>query len=77
MTSIYLVWQTDEWLSYNSRVLAYVGESYEDCCAQIKAECSLSDDDYRELCDNGQVRRTDDGFFIEEQPLNAFHPDFN
>lgn len=76
MTSIYLVWQTDEWLSYRSSVLAYVGESYEDCCAQIKAACALTEDEYRELCDNAQVRRADDGFFVEEQTLNAFHSNF-
>lgn len=74
--SVYLVWQTDERLSNRNKVLAYVGEDYDDCCAQIASECNLSDEDYEELCENAQVRRTDDGFFIEEQRLNCFHDQF-
>ena len=74
--SIYLVWQTDQWLSNSSAVLAYIGEDYDDCCAQIAKECNLNNADYEELYENAQVRRTDDGFFIEEQRLNHFHSDF-
>lgn len=73
---IYLVWQTDEWLSHSSKVLAYIGEDYEDCCAQIAKECHLNSDDEEELLANAQVRRVDDGFFIESVPINGFHPDF-
>ena len=73
---IYLVWQTDEWLSHSSKVLAYIGEDYEDCCAQIAKECHLNRDDEKELLVNAQVRRADDGFFIESVIINCFHPDF-
>lgn len=74
--SIYLVWQTDEWLSDSSKVLAYIGEDYEDCVAQIAKECHLNSDDEEELLEYAQVRRKDDGFFIEEQRLNHFHTEF-
>ena len=74
--SIYLVWQTDQWLSSNSKVLAYIGEDYEDCVAQITKECNLNSDDEEELLVNAQVCRANDGFFIEEQRLNHFHDQF-
>ena len=74
--SVYLVWQTDEWLSNSSKVLAYVGEDYEDCVAQITKECHLNSDDEEELLANAEVRRKKDGFFIEEQRLNCFHDQF-
>ena len=75
--SIYLVWQTDQWLSNNSKVLAYIGEDYEDCVAQVASECHLNSDDEEELLVNAQVRRPNkDGFFIEEQRLNHFHDQF-
>lgn len=70
--SVYLVWQTDCWLSHNSKTLVYLGNDYEDCCAQITKEFGLNMDDEEELLENAQVRRHDDGFFIEEQRINAF-----
>lgn len=73
---IFLVWQTDEWLSHSSKVLAYLGECYEDCCEKIREECDLNESDFNELMENAQVRRENDGFFVESVPINGFHPDF-
>ena len=70
---IYLVWYCDEWLSTHDRTLAYVGNNYEDCCQKIAKELEMNENDYNELCEQGQVRRKHDGIFIEEQKLNEFY----
>lgn len=74
--SIYLVWQTDVWVSNNSKVLAYIGEDYDDCVAQIAKELKLSYEEENELSENAQVRTNDFGIFIEEERLNHFHSQF-
>ena len=74
--SIYLVWQTDVWVSNKSKVLAYIGEDYDDCVAQIAKELNLSHDDENELSENAQVSTNDFGIFIEEERLNHFHSQF-
>lgn len=74
--SIYLVWQTNVWFSNNSKVLAYIGEDYDDCVAQIAKELNLSHDDEKELSENAQVSTNDFGIFIEEERLNHFHSQF-
>lgn len=74
--SIYLVWQTDVCVSNKSKVLAYIGEDYDDCVAQIAKELNLSHDDEKELSENAQVRTKDFGIFIEEERLNHFHSQF-
>ena len=74
--SIYLVWQTDVWFSNKSKVLAYIGEDYDDCVAQIAKELNLSHDDKKGLSENAQVSTNDFGIFIEEERLNHFHSQF-
>lgn len=74
--SIYLVWQTDVWVSNKSKVLAYIGEDYDDCVAQIAKELKLSYDDENELSEYAQVITKDFGIFIEEERLNHFHSQF-
>lgn len=74
--SIYLVWQTDVWVSNKSKVLAYIGEDYDDCVAQIAKELKLSYDEENELSENAQVITKDFGIFIEEERLNHFHSQF-
>lgn len=46
------------------------------CQMEIAKECYLNSDDEEELLANAQVRRVNDGFFIESVPINGFHPDF-
>lgn len=74
--SIYLVWQTDVWVSNKSKVLAYIGEDYDDCVAQIAKELKLSYEEEKELSENAQVSTKDFGIFIEEERLNHFHSQF-
>lgn len=74
--SIYLVWQTDVWHSKKSNVLAYIGEDYDDCVAQIAKELKLSYEEENELSENAQVSTKDFGIFIEEERLNHFHSQF-
>jgi hypothetical protein len=74
--SIYLVWQTDVWVSNKSKVLAYIGEDYDDCVAQISKELKLSCEEEEELSENAQVSTKDFGIFIEEERLNHFHSQF-
>ena len=74
--SIYLVWQTDVWISNKSKVLAYIGEDYDDCVAQISKELKLSCEEEKELSENAQVSTKDFGIFIEEERLNHFHSQF-
>ena len=74
--SIYLVWQTDVWFSNKSKVLAYIGEDYDDCVAQIAKELKLSYEEENELSENGQVSTKDFGIFIEEESLNHFCSQF-
>jgi len=74
--SIYLVWQTDVCLSNNTKVLAYIGENYDDCVAQIAKELKLSYEEENELSENAQVSTKDFGIFIEEERLNHFHSQF-
>ena len=74
--SIYLVWQTDVWCSNKSKVLAYIGEDYDDCVAQIAKELKLSYEEENELSENAQVSTKDFGIFIEEERLNHFHSQF-
>ena len=74
--SIYLVWQTDVWVSNKSKVLAYIGEDYDDCVAQISKELKLSCEEEKELSENAQVSTKDFGIFIEEERLNHFHSQF-
>lgn len=74
--SIYLVWQTDVKHSNKSEVLAYIGEDYDDCVAQIAKELKLSYEEENELSENAQVSTKDFGIFIEEERLNHFHSQF-
>lgn len=74
--SIYLVWQTDVWFANKSKVLAYIGEDYDDCVAQIAKELKLSYEEEKELSENAQVSTKDFGIFIEEERLNHFHSQF-
>lgn len=74
--SVYLVWQTYERLSNKGKVLAYIGEDYDDCVAQISKELNLSCEEEKELSENAQVSTNDYGIFIEEERLNHFHSQF-
>ena len=74
--SIYLVWQTDVWFGNKSKVLAYIGEDYDDCVAQIAKELNLSYEEENELSENAQISTKDFGIFIEEERLNHFHSQF-
>lgn len=74
--SVYLVWQTNRWLSNNSKVLAYIGDCWEDCMAMARKLFNLTDDEFNELNENAQVRREDDGVFVEEQCINAVYNGF-
>ena len=74
--SVYLVWQTYERLSNKGKVLAYIGEDYDDCVAQIASELKLSYEEENELSENAQVSTKDFGVFIEEERLNHFHSQF-
>ena len=74
--SVYLIWQTDRWLSHNSKELAYIGECWEDCMGMARKLFNLTDDEFNELNENAQVRREDDGIFMEEQFLNCVYNGF-
>jgi uncharacterized protein CbrC (UPF0167 family) len=74
--SIYLVWQTDRWLSNNSKALAYIGDCWEDIMHEAKELFGLTDDEFNELNENAQIRRENDGVFIEEQVINAVYNGF-
>lgn len=76
LKSIYLVWQTDKWLSTNSKALAYIGDCWEESMHKAKELFNLTDDEFNELNENAQVRREDDGVFIEEQFINAVYNGF-
>ena len=74
--TIFIVWQTDQYLSTNDKVLAFVGTDFQKSCKAIAKKCDLTKEEYNELFDNCQVRRYSDGFYIEEMTLDSFHHNF-
>lgn len=77
--SIYLCYETDKWHTNASKVLVYLGESLEDCIAQLRQEFDLVPSD----CDFLRNEMHTVGFekdcelLIEEERLNCFSNNWN
>lgn len=70
--TIYLAYETDQWLTHKSRVLRYVGTDFDDVVAQLSKEYDLDDNQYATLQEHRQLNANDYGLLIEEQRTNCF-----
>lgn len=72
--SVYLVYRTDPWHSFNSRELVYIGENMEDILAQLIAYRGMSRDDAKEIMQQMQTQcnNRDYEWEVDEQRINAF-----
>ena len=71
---IYLVYRTDEWHSFVSRELVYIGEDMEDIIAQLIAYRGMTEDDANEIRSTHQTQcnNRDYEWEFETQRLNTF-----
>jgi hypothetical protein len=53
--TIYLCYETDKWISRESKELAYIGTDLEDCIAQMAREFELNERNKEQLRTNGQT----------------------
>ena len=75
--SIYLVYETDIWLSYNNRTLIYIGTNLTCVASAMACEYDLSDEQIDEFIGEGSLGLTaSDGskfkLYIDTQLTNAF-----
>jgi hypothetical protein len=77
--TIYLCYETDKWHAYSSKRLVYLGESLEDCIAQLRQEFDLEPSDCENLRNNMQTFgfEKDSELLIEEERLNCFSNNWN
>lgn len=77
--TIYLCYETDKWHTNASKVLVYLGESLEDCIAQLRQEFDLVPSDCEQLRNGMQTFgfEKDSELLIEEERLNCFSNNWN
>lgn len=72
--TIYLCYETDKWISRESKELAYIGTDLEDCIAQLAAKFELTEKNKEQLRTNYQTisQQGKYGYIIEEEKINGF-----
>ena len=74
--TIYLCYETDKWISRESKELAYIGTDLEDCIAQLAAKFDLTENNKEQLRTNYQTISKQGqgkyGYIIEEEKINCF-----
>lgn len=72
--TIYLVFETDAWLSHSSETLVYVGDDLEECIAEVGAENDLTFEQRDELLVWHQlmIPERELGYVVLVRTLNEF-----
>lgn len=71
--TIYLCYETDKWISHESKELAYIGTDLEDCIAQLAEKFELTEKNKEQLRTNYQtISQQGYGYIIEEERTNCF-----
>lgn len=74
--TIYLCYETDKWITRESKELAYIGTDLEDCIAQLAAKFELTENNKEQLRTNyqtiSQQGQEKYGYIIEEERTNSF-----
>lgn len=74
--TIYLCYETDKWITRESKELAYIGTDLEDCIAQLAAKFELTETNKEQLRTNFQTISQQGqgkyGYIIEEERTNSF-----
>ena len=74
--TIYLCYETDKWITRESKELAYIGTDLEDCIAQLAEKFELTETNKEQLRTNFQTISQQGqgkyGYIIEEERTNSF-----